>query len=526
MSGHPDAARAGALRWDDLVTAALLGVARRPVDPATLPGEVGRLAAGLPEGDASGRLLDAAALLTVARRAGRVPVVAGEAPSTAPPESAEPASAAAGARLAELLARTDAVAGPLREEWLGLATARGLRVPPALLPRLLDWAGARGERGEVSRDRAERLAPVLGERGRWLARRRPDWSAVVAGDAPATADAWTHGTPAERRTWLRELRHRDAAAARSLLLGTDPGAWRGDERAELYGVLADHLSPEDEAVLERALDDSRQDVRTGAAAMLRRLPGSAFAARAAARVVPLVRVERRRLRRVLVVGLPDLDEHHRDDRALPAPPAGTGERAWLLRHLVLATPLTAWQEALGLSPDELVGLPVADDLAATVRAGWLGAARAQGDPTWARALMRDADGGERVALLPVLEPQERARYVAAALDALAPGTAGAAGTSRGALTHVDALLSTCPRPWPPDLTDAVVRWLGRERSTDAWHADWTLRTVATRLPTGPRTEQAVRDAGLARTPDDPWRARVLTVADTLQYRRHLDEELR
>jgi len=261
-------------------------------------------------------------------------------------------------------------------------------------------------------------------------------------------------------------------------------------------------------------------VRTAAAAMLRRLPGSAHAARAAARVVPLVRVERRRLRRVLVVDLPEVDPGNRDDRALPPAPSGTGARVWLLRHLVLATPLRTWEEALDAGPDELVALPVADDLRGQLRAGWLGAARDQADARWARALLRDADAGERVALLPVLGVEERAEHVAAAIDALAHEG------GRAALTHVDALLGTCPRPWPPVLTAAVLRWLARERSTDTWHADWALRTVALRLPTDATTEDAVRAAGLARPDDDPWRARVLTVADTLHDRRQMTEELR
>lgn len=544
---------APALGWDDLVTSALLGVTRRPVDVAGLPGEVGRLATTLPESDAPGRLLDAAALLTALRRAGTGPLPAPATVPAAPQETAAAASSAAGARLAGLLARTDELAERLLDEWLALAASHGRLAPPAHLPRLLDWACARGERAEVRRDRAARVAPVLGERGRWLAAHRAEWAAVAPPDAsrpgrdpgphvagpgttehdggalvgggvgglpPAAGDSWTAGTAAGRRERLAALRRADPAAARTLLLAADPSTLRGEERAQLYGVLSDGLEPADEELLERALDDARQDVRTVAAALLRRLPTSAHAARAAARVVPLVRVERRRLRRVLVVELPEVDPADRDDRALPPAPSGTGTRTWLLRHLVLATPLRTWEESLGAGPDELVALPVADDLRGQLRAGWLGAARDQADAGWARALLRDADPGERVALLPVLGLQERAELVAAAVDALAQQG------GRAALTHVDALLGTCPRPWPPVLAAAVLRWLARERSTDTWHADWALRTVAMRLPTDPATEDAVRAAGLARADDDPWRARVLTVADTLHDRRHMTEELR
>lgn len=551
----PVGGHARALEWDDLVTSALLGVTRRAFDATALPGEVGRLAATLPGTDAPGRLLDAAALLTTLRRAGTRPLPAPPPAPAAPHETVAVASPAAGARLAGLLARTDALAERLLDEWLALAAHHGRLAPPAQLPRLMDWASARGERGEVRRDRAERVAPVLGERGRWLAGHRAEWAVVAPHDAPrphasAGSDAhgpgtsgrssaggeavaghddgttsapggdWTHGTATARRDRLLAVRRRDPAAARAMLLAAGPSTLRGEERAQLYGVLAEGLEPADEELLERALDDARQDVRTAAAAMLRRLPGSAHAARAAARVVPLVHVERRRLRRVLVVDLPEVDPGNRDDRALPPAPSGTGARVWLLRHLVLATPLRTWEEALDAGPGELVALPVADELRGQLRAGWLGAARDQADARWARALLRDADAGERVALLPVLGVQERAEQVAAAVDALAQEG------GRAALTHVDALLGTCPRPWPPVLTAAVLRWLARERSTDTWHADWALRTVAMRLPTDPTTEDAVRAAGLARADDDPWRARVLTVADTLHDRRHMTEELR
>ncbi|KAB2362724.1 DUF5691 domain-containing protein, partial [Actinomadura montaniterrae] len=52
--------------WNEHVTAALLGTERR--DPPVLPE-----APDGPDADRAGRLLDQAALLAVARRAGRVP---------------------------------------------------------------------------------------------------------------------------------------------------------------------------------------------------------------------------------------------------------------------------------------------------------------------------------------------------------------------------------------------------------------------------------------------------------------------
>ena len=61
-------------------------------------------------------------------------------------------------------------------------------------------------------------------------------------------------------------------------------------RAACYGALAVGLGPDDEAVLERALDDRVASVRAVAANLLAALPGSAWSARMARRAEQMVHV--------------------------------------------------------------------------------------------------------------------------------------------------------------------------------------------------------------------------------------------
>ena len=83
----------------------------------------------------------------------------------------------------------------------------------------------------------------------------------------ATATVWETGSRAQRLGYLRRLRRADPAAARELL-DRDWATLTPDERGDLVAALADGLALADEALLERALDDRRKEVREAAAGLL------------------------------------------------------------------------------------------------------------------------------------------------------------------------------------------------------------------------------------------------------------------
>ena len=404
--------------WRELVSTALLGTERRePTADAPLA-----IARETPEE----QLLARAATAAVYRRAGTLPRQGLRPVDQAAPESLPRCSDAAALRLVAILGGE--FSGVL-DEWLELARERAVRAPAELVPALL--AAGRGRRDAV-------LA-VAGERGRWLSRLDDAWDVGADDD-----DVWRTGTLEARRSWLRRGRADDPATARAALEET----WDEEDprtRAALLGELATGLSLDDEAFLEAALDDRRQEVRATAADLLARLPESQLSLRTTERAKPLLRVGRG-VRARLEAELPDeLDDAAARDIVLAKPPRGTGERAWWLTQILAATPLAVWERELGRRPAELVSLPVANKLASAVQHGWSHAAARQLDPVWAEALLPKTWDPRLIVALPreVAERQVRQAITN---------------------TRAHAALDQLPRPWGLELSRELVRrgFLNRE----------------------------------------------------------------
>jgi Family of unknown function (DUF5691) len=487
--------------WDELVSAALLGTERHPVDVGGLPGPVATVASGLSESDS--RLLGAAALATNYRRAGVRALAAVPAPPVAEPESARVVGSAAAIRLDRLLGRNDA---ELLHEWLIAVAARGLRPPVEALPALLDTAARQPSVGVV-------LARVLGARGRWLAGFRPEWAQVVA-EPPVPTDpaVWTHGEAAPRRAYLAGLRERDPDAARELLAGTwqtEPAA----ERVQLLAVLGAGLSTSDEPMLEAALDDRSVRVRHLAAGLLAQLPISAYADRMWDRLRSWVR---RDGDRVVVTPPAECDAAMLRDAIVPTPQGpmaagpSVGPRAWWLRQVIETAPLAGWSDLLGVDPTAALALPVEGGWSVTLRDGWAAAAARQRDPQWATALL-GLDDVDPYPLLNALPPAQRADAVALRLSA--------------APTEGHTLLALCPGPWPPLLVDRVLAMLtGQTAAPQTLGLPVVLRLVAHRLPPDAAPRVATVAAGY--DPTSPWPAQLAAVVDLLTFRSQLHEEIR
>jgi hypothetical protein len=458
------------LSYDDLVTAATVGITRKPLAVTGLGGPAAGYDDVLDAGDPAAALLDAAALLTVARRAGVQPRRGVTVP--APPADAAPAlSDRAAAALRKLC-------WPTEHHWhwtprpddaeflaslLNLAADAGYLATGPLLTGLLD---ASVENPAVGRA----VSRVLGARGRWLVRYRPAWrDGVAAADALRDPETWSTGTPAARLGYLSGLRDRDSDAARDLLAA----AWaqeHGRDRARFITVFSRRLSPADEEFLEAALTDRAATVRTQALRLLAQLPGSAFCRRTSGRAAELVRLEGPGPGRRLVITLPKKpDAAAVRDGIGGSPPATTiGDGPWRLTQMLAATPLSDWTARFGLSPREITALPVEGNLHADVHAGWRFAAISQSDAVWAQALLDTADrgGSERP---PEAWPPDH--VVAAALPADARAARAAALLTEASLSSpyvpgrsddIPREVAMCPPPWPSVLAGAAIAALDRE----------------------------------------------------------------
>jgi hypothetical protein len=394
--------------WQDLVTASLIGTERSEVPAAGIPGVLAMDPVAAAQDPAS-VLLDRAALLTAARRAGRRPGRADPLPESEP-DGRPPVTPHAGRRLARMLGGQYP---DLLTEWLTAATARGLRLPPPLLPPLLD----RARRAGPSDPGLPRLvAEAGGPRARWLAALNPDWDFVTAQDLPGD-DAWRLGHAAQRRGYLAALLASDPDAARRLITGGWQAAAPG-ERAMLLAVLDGGLAPPDEPLLEAALDDRAEDVRAWAAYLLARLPGSALGQRMAERALRCVRLQRgAHGTRLVIVPPAGCDASMRRDGIAPGQAA---DRARRVLELVARTPLRTWTETFGRTAAQIASAP-AGDWSPVLFAAWARAAIAQLDQDWMAALLNRALTGRPPA---TAAENESVRRLARRADPLlgAPGT--------------------------------------------------------------------------------------------------------
>ncbi|WP_405768035.1 DUF5691 domain-containing protein [Actinacidiphila glaucinigra] len=450
--------------WAELVGTALLGTGRR---------------GGTPE-----ELLDAAALAVVRRRAGVRTATAGALPATAPHDPRPPLPEAARRRLSLLLAERSAGGGggsrrgaapnlaELLPQWLAEADARGWAAPPELLPALLDAARARTDL------RPDALA-LAGPRGLWLAELNADWRFALRAGAPgvvpdtgdpgAVRTLWEEGLFAERVALLARLRARDPRRALELLR-SGWAAERAEDRLMFLDSLREGLSPQDEPFLEQALADRSRNVRATAAELLSALPGSALAARMAARARTCVAWDPT-AGRIGVEAPYECDAAMERDGVVAIPPAGRGERAWWFGQVVDAAPLATWRKRFGgRTPEEVIALPVADDWQADLHAAWCRAAVRQGDAAWARALLGPAPApatavspvGDPAKLLSILPAPERAEWVARFIAA-------------HGLSEAFQMLAVCAVPWAEPLGAAVVDALDIAR--DAGSYPWSFSGV-------------------------------------------------
>ncbi|WP_120522114.1 DUF5691 domain-containing protein [Arthrobacter celericrescens] len=413
----------------ELRTSALVGTARHEAPPP--PGDLGvRPPEGLTREES---LLDQAALADVATRAARQPGGLDTAvPDAAPPDTTE-ASSESAARLLDLLLNQPPVGAELRDQlvadWLRSAEASRRRVPHRLLPTLLSLADSKP-------GIAEHLQPAIGTRGQWLQELRHSHSAAAPRSRPV-------GPNGPALTGIERLRpsHPTEARGQLDLDWEDLGA---RERAARLGALAATIHPDDEGLLERALDDPAKSVREVAATLLDRLPASARAGRMAARLRLLLH-SRGVLRKQLDVELPPPpDAAALRDGIAPDPRNGEPDRLARLDSIIRGAPLDVWTTASGRGPQATLALlgreaRVINTIAAT--------AALRSDLEWIRALLEVRTDLQLLGSLPA---DERERFLVQHLRA------GPAQSLPAQSLQLIPLLRGLPRPWGSALADAAL----------------------------------------------------------------------
>ncbi|MFC8038091.1 DUF5691 domain-containing protein [Paenarthrobacter sp. NPDC057355] len=467
------------MRWtDELRTTALVGTGRH--EAPVLPPELGlRAPEGLSREEA---LLDQAALADVVGRAARTPAPSAPGLQVLPaPPDAEPQATGEAARLLELLLNQPPVGLELRNQllvdWLGFAAQTRLRVPHRLLPALFAVAGNTSSVFRV-------LEPAIGTRGGWLQEFSPSWSARPERREPGHVDASVDlatDTPVD-----------PVAAARGQL-STQWNALSARTRANLMKLLGTDLRDEDEALLEKGLDDKAKSVREVAAELLDQLPESARARRMADRLLPLLHVKGLLNKRFDIDLPPDPDASALRDGIAPQPRNGEPDRLGRLETIITGAPLEVWTSVSGRSPEATAAL-LKDE--PRILDALTSAAAGRNNLEWVRALLTIRTDTR---LLHCLPAGERERWLVRHIQT--------GGEEPVTLAY---LLRELPQPWGTALAEAVLAVIS------AKEGGRLASMLSDVLPTAlPAEATATCRRLLERTDEDAARRRVLR--DAVQY---------
>ena len=417
----------------DFVRAAIVGTAQL-ADAASLRtgSAADELIAQLGEGDRERAFLLRAGAVAVLRRAARV---AARQQAQAQP-SAPDARRATSARLTEILR---ALFGSMEPELLAETLERSARAQLRLAPELLPLALE-----QTAPARRALLAPLLGERGLWLARRRPEWSwALALGTAEALpADVeqrWAEGTAVERKVWLGRMRRYAPELARKLVAE----AWKQEkleQRQAWLEVIASRVDAEDEPWLTSLASDRSASIRIASARLLWRLPGSEVARRAGERARSWVSFGADGWS-VTLPPEPHDPAWEREGIAESVPPGQSiGKRQWWLLQALWAVPPDTWLPP-GAARASLLDAARGHEFGGVLLDGISGAALSMDSTAWFAPLWDawlKAEG-------PSALPESPLATLTRRLDADAAASRGLALLQDDARS---ALLAYLPRPWP------------------------------------------------------------------------------
>ncbi|MBL8203877.1 MAG: hypothetical protein JNM09_06570 [Blastocatellia bacterium] len=330
--------------WQDILKTAIVGTERNALTIPTRNDALGDVLSKLGANARESSLLSAAAAVALYERAGQLPAKDSQAlPVPAEADDVPYCNERAAQHLSLMLS------GEYQEvlpEWLAKLTQAQQLVPTETLPQLLDV-------GLRTTELRESIIRVIGKRGLWLARQKPEWKYAIGQIDEAT---WETDSHAARLALIKKLRMQDPAAATQRLRSS----WQENspkERTEFLEVLRTNLSPTDEEFLEFALDDRSTIVRQAAAGLLRHLPESGFVKRMVERVRPLVSFSRKPRNKFAVeVTLPAerTAEMLRDGITAKSPYTAVGDKAWWLTLMINAIPFTFWLEFSGLTREQLI----------------------------------------------------------------------------------------------------------------------------------------------------------------------------
>ena len=483
---------------DDLLTAALVGTAKKPFALSLTASHL-RMFVELESLSSERQLLLSAGVQAICEFAAFVPATVDDALEPSPVETRRFISSRVTNIVDGLLDQTSD--SPLLVEACQLMRQFERVLPPASLPVALQVS---------SKPLRAALLPVIGERGRWLARFDDNWhwaaeQAVdeLPRDEAALEQLWNDGAVETRVAVLAHAQELSRQLAQRLLQATWPTE-KAEVRLEFLNAIARTITAEEIPFLESLTKDRSAAVRARASELLCRLDDSPTAEKFIAwtdeTLAPATPKKSlvSKLRQIaggaaLTLAVTPPTEYRAEWHELgitEKPLAGMGNRAYWLIQLIRRVRPAHWEDRLSATPSQLISAVRGDDFGPQVIQAWSEAAELFAAADWAIALTDywlGASGNEKdqthalhrslwlPKLLQVMPPDERESVV----ERLIGGD--------DTLAHIGITLGALSSPWSRAFTKELLKRVRRElsRTTNNEHLMFwaaTLPTAAVAIP--------------------------------------------
>lgn len=371
---NPDPQR---VDWDAVLRTATVGTRREPV-PLPPSGPIAALVAAQPAPAA--QLLTLAAVAEWRERVGAQPV------APVSPAVADHADTRPVAPLGRLLSNLRFTSGgALLPELLTALSTYGMIVPDRDAPALLA-AGLTRRGGWTLAEWRSHIAPRLSYAVRSALTRVPEyeWASLALTRWESAVELIKTQTPADRLTYLTQLRLQDPALGRAVLASLWPTT-ADKQRVNTLATLRFGLGPDDEPFLERVLNDRDRRTRQKAAELLSHLPQSRLAGRLSVLAQQIVRWRRGNIH--IRFQPHTLSAYARDGLPFVPDQAASKLAAAQLAYLCSTVPLESWCEAWQVTPATIAAAIPRSRWPRTLSKGFGQAIARQSNSRWAAAFI-------------------------------------------------------------------------------------------------------------------------------------------
>jgi hypothetical protein len=265
-------------------------------------------------------------------------------------------------------------------EFLELIAQKKRIVPPELLPELLSY-------GRNRPYLHERLTKCIGKRGVWLAQFSDEWK-YAKKTSNEDDDIFFYGKRDERLHYITKIHGSNPKEAILLL----EQVWESEDyitRTDFIKSLQGNLNQTDEPFLEKALQDSRQEVRNQSANLLALLPESKLVDRMKKLIEGLISYDPKKNKLTIELPLSCTTEMKRDGispRKIFV--KDHGPKANQLAQIIAKIPAEWWQDTFSKNPQELLLLASKTEWKNIFLWGWAMAAKNFESKDWILACHR------------------------------------------------------------------------------------------------------------------------------------------